>query len=79
MSEWHCFHLDDTITAIVSADMFGRFLVRMREPAGENRNPVEFQRGSLKEALRAADNLVQAYYPHECDEIRCGHWHQIQG
>jgi hypothetical protein len=69
--------MEDSITAIVSADMFGRFLVRMREPAGAHRNPIEFQRGTLKEALRAADKLVQAYYPHECDETKCGNWHQI--
>ncbi|HET8669259.1 MAG TPA: hypothetical protein VFM05_01155 [Candidatus Saccharimonadales bacterium] len=76
MSHWNCFHLDDTITAIVIAESFGRFLVRMREPAGGNRNPIEFYRGNLKEAQRAADRLVQAYYPHECDESRCGQWQQ---
>ncbi|HYP29611.1 MAG TPA: hypothetical protein VE262_23060 [Blastocatellia bacterium] len=79
MSQWNCFHLDDTITAIVMPDNSGRFLVRMREPAGGNRNPIEFYRGSLKEAQRAADGLVQAYYPHECGKHRCGQWEKIEG
>jgi hypothetical protein len=73
MSEWHCFHLDETITAMVVPEN-GRFLVRLREPAGESRNPIEFYRGNLKEAQRAADKLVQAYYPHQCSEDTCGQW-----
>ena len=77
MSEWRRFHLDDTVTAMAIPDS-RRFLVRMREPAGENRQPIEFYRGNLKEAQRAADRLVQAYYPHECDEERCGQWRKIQ-
>lgn len=78
MSQWHCFHLDDTITAMVIPVNSSRFLVRMREPAGGNRQPIEFYRGNLKEAQRAADKLVQAYYPHECDENKCGQWQKTE-
>jgi hypothetical protein len=67
MSEWHRFHLDDTITAMAIPDNH-RFLVRAGKPLGENRNPMEFYRGNLKEEQRAAERMVQAYYPHECDE-----------
>jgi hypothetical protein len=73
MSEWRCLHLDGSITAMVIPEN-RRFLVRMREPAGESRNPIEFYRGTLKEAQRAADKLVQAYYPHQCSEDTCGQW-----
>jgi len=75
MSEWQCYHLDDTLTAIVVSDGH-RFLVRMREPAGENRQPIEFFRWTLKDARKAADRLVQAYYPHECDKSCCGLWRE---
>lgn len=78
MSEWHCFHLDETITALVTSENT-RFLVRIREPEGESRNPIDFYRGTLKEAQRAADRLVQAYYPHQCDEHTCGRWQKGDG
>jgi hypothetical protein len=78
MSQWHRFHLDETITAMAIPDNH-RFLVRVREPVGENRKPIEFYRGNMKEAQRAADRLVQAYYPHECDEERCGEWERKLG
>lgn len=77
MSEWRCFHLDDTITAMVSMEMLGRYLVRMREPFDATRHPIEFYRGNLNEAFRAADKLIQAYYPHACDEATCGDWHKL--
>lgn len=72
MSEWQCLHLDETITAMAIPER-GRFLVRIREPEEGNRHPIEFYRGTLKEAQRAARKLVQMYYPHQCDE-RCGRW-----
>lgn len=75
MCEWYCFHLDETITAIIIPEG-NRFFVRMREPAGENRNPIEFYRGTLKEAQRASERLVQMYYPHNCLEHGCGEWHR---
>jgi hypothetical protein len=68
MSEWHCLHLKDTLTAMAIADR-GRFLVRLREPAGENRSPVEFHRWTLKDA--------KAYYPHDCGECGCGEWEEL--
>ena len=77
MNEWHRFHLDETITAM-AVPHDHRFLIRMREPVGESRQPIEFYRGTLKEAQRAADRLVQAYYPHDCDEVKCGEWRKIK-
>ena len=76
MSEWHCTHLDDTLTATAVSE-HGRFLVRLREPPGERRHPVEFHRVVLKDALKAADRLVQAYYPHDCLEYGCGAWRKL--
>ena len=76
MSEWHCLHLDDTLTAMAISDG-PRFLVRLREPPGERRNAIEFHRGTLAEARRAADRLVQAYYPHDCREHGCGEWRKL--
>lgn len=49
-------------------------MVRVREPADGNRRPIQFYRWNLKEAQKAADQLVQAYYPHDCDEQKCGRW-----
>jgi hypothetical protein len=77
MSEWHCFHLDGTIKTLVLPDT-RRFLDRMREPEGESRHPIEFFRWTLKDAQRAADKLVQMYYPHECDEHKCGRWQKTE-
>jgi hypothetical protein len=76
MSEWHCPHLDDTLTAMAISDR-GRFLVRLREPPGEHRNPIEFHRWTLDDARRAADRLVQAYYPHDCSAHGCGAWYKL--
>ena len=76
MSEWRCYHLDETLTAMATSDN-GRFLVRLREPPGEARHPIEFHRLTLKEALKAADRLVQAYYPHDCQEHGCGEWRKL--
>lgn len=75
MSEWHCFHLDETITAMVVPEG-ARFLVRVREPEEANRHPIVFYRGTLKEAQRAASRLVQMYYPHDCNQHSCGRWHK---
>ena len=76
MSEWHCDHLDDTLTAMAISDG-ARFLVRLREPPGEHRHPIEFHRWTLKDAQKAADRLVQAYYPHDCRESGCGAWRKL--
>lgn len=73
---WKRYHLDETLAALAIPDN-QRFFVRLREPAGENRQPIEFYRWKLKEAQSAGDELVQAYYPHDCDESQCGPW--IQG
>lgn len=51
-----------------------RFFVCVREPHGEHRQPLEFYRWKLDEAKEAADKVVQAYYPHECDAQVCGRW-----
>jgi hypothetical protein len=73
MSEWRRFHMDETITAMAIPET-RRFLVHVREPPGEHRNPIEFYRWNLQDAKEAADRLVQAYYPHDCVEHRCGRW-----
>ena len=73
MSAWCRFHLDETVKAMAIPEN-NRFLVHMREPPGGNRYPVDFYRSNLQGAQEAADRLVQEYYPHECDEERCGEW-----
>ena len=73
MGIWLRHHLDETVTA-TAAPEGRRFLVHVREPAEIGRHPVDFFRWNLKDAQVAADRLVQAYYPHECDEQRCGAW-----
>jgi hypothetical protein len=77
MSEWRRFHMDETITAMAIPEN-KRFLVHVREPPGEHRNPIEFYRWNLQDAKEAADRLVQAYYPHDCDEQRCGEWRKLE-
>jgi hypothetical protein len=54
-----------------------RFFVKLIEPPGENRGPIEFYRWHLKDAQNAADKLVQAYYPHECSDQGCGYWRRV--
>jgi hypothetical protein len=73
MGEWHRSHLDETVTAFATPEQ-GRFVVNLHEPPGGSRPPFEFYRSNLHEAQRAADRLVQAYYPHDCAERRCGEW-----
>jgi hypothetical protein len=73
VSTWHRFHLNETLKALAISDN-NRFFVRLREPPGESRHPLEFYRWNLRDAQEAADRVVQAYYPHECDEQICGAW-----
>ena len=70
---WQRFHLNETLKALAISDN-NRFFVTVREPSGEHRNPLEFYRWKLAEAQEAADRVVQAYYPHECDEKLCDVW-----
>lgn len=77
MATWQRFHLDDTLKALAVSDN-NRFFVRLREPQGENRQPIEFYRWHLKDAQNAADRLVQAYYPHECSDDMCGQWRKVE-
>lgn len=76
MSHWERLHLDDTLKAMATPDN-NRFFVHFREPAGERRHPLEFYRWKLKEAQEAADNIVQAYYPHDCEQLQCGPWSKL--
>jgi hypothetical protein len=78
MSVWHRFHLSETIKAMAIPDN-KRFFIQIRESAGESRNPIEFYRWSLRDAQEAADEVVQAYYPHECDGPICGGWRKSDG
>ena len=73
MSHWRRFHQNETITAMALPEQ-ERFLIRVLEPPGEGRKPVSFYRSNLEAAREAADQLVQEYYPHECDERTCGEW-----
>ena len=73
MSTWYRFHLDETIKAMAISDS-RRFFVRVREPEGQHRNPLEFYRWHLKDAQEAADRVVHLYYPHECNDQTCGTW-----
>ena len=73
MSYWERCHLNDSLKAIATADNH-RFFIRLREPHGENRHPLEFYRWNLREAQEAADKIVQAYYPHDCEQLACGGW-----
>ena len=76
MSVWQCFHLNDTLTAMAISDR-NRFLVSLREPMGADRHVIEFYRWTLRDAMKAADRLVQAYYPHNCSECGCGRWRKL--
>jgi len=73
VSIWLRHHLGETVTATAAAEG-RRFLVHVREPAGESRRPIDCFRWNLKDAQAAADELVQAYYPHECGGPGCGSW-----
>ncbi len=77
MSEWYRNHLDEKITALAIPDN-RRFWVQMREHEGGSGYPAEFFRWNLRDAQKAADRLVQAYHPHECEESRCGQWRKSQ-
>ena len=76
MSHWQRFHLDETIKAMATP-VSHRFFIQVREPPGEHRNPIEFYRWTLKEAQDAADRIVQAYYPHQCEGESCGIWKKL--
>jgi len=76
MSTWRRFHLEDSIKALATSENH-RFFVQVREPPGQHRQPIEFYRWNLPEAKSAADRLVQAYYPHDCDTKICGEWHKL--
>ena len=78
MSTWRRFHLDETIKAMAVSDS-ARFFVYVREPAGANRQPRDCYRSSLRDAQETADRIVQAYYPHECDEQVCDRWQRLDG
>ena len=77
MTSWQRFHLEDTLKAMAIPDS-NRFFVKLREPPGEHRSPIEFYRWNLKDAQNAADRLVQAYYPHECSDHSCGQWRKVE-
>ena len=76
MSTWRRLHLNETVKAMAMSDRT-RFFVCVREPVGENRHPLECYRSALSSAQETADRIVQAYYPHECDEQKCGAWHRL--
>jgi hypothetical protein len=76
MSTWHRFHLNETLKAMATSDNH-RFFVHFREPYGEHRNPPEFYRWNLSDAKDSADRIIQAFYPHECDEGTCSAWRRV--
>ena len=76
MSTWRRLHLNNSIKAMAVSEN-QRFLVYVREPVGEQREPRECYRSSLESAQQTADHIVQAYYPHECEDAVCGNWHKL--
>jgi hypothetical protein len=76
MSHWSRLHLNESIRTLATHDTH-RFFIQLKEPPGEERNPIEFYRWTLEEAKDAGDRLVQAYYPHDCDDSTCGVWRKI--
>jgi len=77
MSMWYRFHLDDTIKATATPDG-RRFFVHVREPAESGRKPLDCYRIKLTDAQDAADRIVQAYYPHDCDGDACDIWRKLE-
>ena len=77
MSIWTRQHLSDTVKAIATSDNH-RFFIQVREPPGEHRQPIEFYRWTLREAQNSADRIVNAYYPHDCDEDNCVVWRKFE-
>lgn len=77
MSHWQRSHMEESLKALATPDNH-RFFIQLREPAGEHRNPIEFYRWTLKDAQEAADQIVQAYYPHDCDQELCGVWKKFE-
>lgn len=69
--------MEETIKALATPDNH-RFFIQVREPPGERRQPIEFFRSTLREAQDAADRIVQAYYPHDCDVESCGAWKKFE-
>ncbi|HKE55697.1 MAG TPA: hypothetical protein VKB46_03310 [Pyrinomonadaceae bacterium] len=77
MSTWQRYHLSDTVKALATSDNH-RFFIQVREPPGEQRHPLECYRWTLREAQDSADRIVNAYYPHDCDEETCGVWRKFE-
>ena len=73
MSYWYRFHLNETVKTTATSEP-QRFLVQMREPAAEQPKAIEFYRWTLTEAQDTADDVVQEYFPHNCEMIICGNW-----
>jgi hypothetical protein len=65
--------MEETLKALATQDT-RRFFIQVKEPSGHHRNPIEFYRWTLREAQDAADRIVQAYYPHDCEVESCGVW-----
>ena len=76
MSYWQRLHSEESIKTLATPEN-QRFLIQVREPVGENRKPIRFYRWTLEEAQEAADQIVQEYYPHECEEGSCGPWKKL--
>ncbi len=77
MSHWQRSHIEQTIKAIATPDNH-RFFIQLKEPPGEHRHPIEFYRWTLNDAQEAADDLVQAYYPHDCEMESCDAWKKLE-
>ena len=69
--------MEESLKALATPDNH-RFFIQLKEPPGEHRNPIEFYRWTLKDAQEAADRIVQAYYPHDCDLELCGVWKKFE-
>jgi hypothetical protein len=58
MSTWRRLHLNETVKAMATSDRT-RFFVSVREPVGENRQPLECYRSTLSSAHETADELCR--------------------
>jgi hypothetical protein len=76
MDSWKRSHTGIDVLALVIAQK-GNYLVSIKEPEGENRFPADYTSDDEEGAKRQADELIQAFYNHNCDQSGCEQWQQF--